>query len=125
VRLLLDTHVALWWIGDRAQLAEDARKAIADATNEAHLSAASVWEVEVKRAAGRLTTPGPIAEAAQKLGFLELPVGWQHAATAAGLPPLHRDPFDRLLIAQALEEGLVLVTRDPLVRQYPVAAMAA
>ncbi len=125
MRLLLDTHVALWWLGDRGQLAEDARDAIADSANEAHLSAASVWEVEVKRAAGRLTTPGPIAVAAKKLGFLELPVAWRHAGTAAALPPLHRDPFDRLLVAQALEEGLVLVTRDPLVRQYPVATMAA
>lgn len=93
--------------------------------NEAHLRAPSVWEVEVKRAAGRLTTPGPIAEVAKKLGFLELPVSWRHAGTTAALPLFHRDPFDRLIIAQALEENLVVVTRDPLVRQYPVATLAA
>jgi PIN domain nuclease of toxin-antitoxin system len=125
VRLLLDTHVALWWIEDRDQLAADAREAIADIKNDAHVSAASVWEVEVKRAAGRIETPGLLAEAARRLGFLELPIAWQHATTAASLPPIHRDPFDRMLVAQALEEGLVLVTRDPLVRQYPVATMPA
>lgn len=79
----------------------------------------------MKRAAGRLETPGSLADGAAAVGLLELPVTWKHADQAAVLPPHHSDPFDRMLVAQALEEDLVLVTRDPLVRQYPVATMPA
>jgi PIN domain nuclease of toxin-antitoxin system len=87
------------------------------------LSAASVWEAGIKAAGGRLALPSPFDDAAADAGVLELPIHWGHARRAAALPTLHRDPFDRMLVAQALEEGLVLITRDPLVRQYPVATM--
>jgi PIN domain nuclease of toxin-antitoxin system len=123
--LLLDTHAAVWWLEDRARLTDAARNAIEDADNEVFVSAASVWEFEMKRAAGRIQTPGPLAEAAAATGLIELPVTWRHAQRAALLPPIHADPFDRMLVAQALEEGLVLVTRDPLVRQYAIATMPA
>lgn len=118
MNLLLDTHVLLWWANDPAKVAADARTAIADSANEVFVSAASVWEAAIKEAAGRLAAPSPVEEAAAAAGMVELPIRWPHTRRAAALPPLHRDPFDRMLVAQSLEEGLVLVTRDPLVRQY-------
>jgi PIN domain nuclease of toxin-antitoxin system len=106
-------------------LNEEGRSAIADGANDVFLSAASVWEAAIKVATGRLSTPTPLDEAAEDAGLLELPVHWRHARGAAALPMLHRDPFDRMLVAQALDEGLVLLTRDPLVGQYAVSTMPA
>jgi PIN domain nuclease of toxin-antitoxin system len=100
-----------------------ARDTIADGANDVFLSAASVWEAAIKVAAGRLSTPSPLAVAAKAGRIRELPISWDHARRAADLPGLHRDPFDRMLVAQALEEGLVLMTRDPLVEQYAVSTM--
>lgn len=119
MNLLLDTHVLLWWANDPARLADEARAAIANVENDVFVSAASVWEAAIKEAAGRLDSPSPLEDAAAAAGIAELPIRWRHARRAAALPPLHRDPFDRMLVAQALEERLVLVTRDPLVQQYP------
>jgi PIN domain nuclease of toxin-antitoxin system len=84
-----------------------------------------VWEAAVKAAAGRLRTPSPLEEAAVASGMRELAIRWSHARRAAALPMLHRDPFDRMLVAQALEESLVLMTRDPLVQQYAVSTLQA
>ena len=84
-----------------------------------------MWEAAIKIAAGRLSTPAPIEQAAADAGIRELPIRWGHARRAAALPALHRDPFDRMLVAQSLEEGLVLMTRDPLVRQYAVSTLPA
>jgi PIN domain nuclease of toxin-antitoxin system len=117
--------VALWWINDPQRLEVDARDAIADGRNDVFLSAASVWEAAIKVAAGRLSTPSPLERSAERGGIAELPIRWKHARRAASLPPLHRDPFDRMLVAQALEEGLVLLTRDPLVTQYAVSTVLA
>jgi PIN domain nuclease of toxin-antitoxin system len=89
------------------------------------LSAASIWESALKVVTGRLTLDQSLDVAATAAGLVELPVTWAHAVRAASLPELHKDPFDRMLVAQALEEGLVLVTRDPLVRQYAVATLPA
>jgi PIN domain nuclease of toxin-antitoxin system len=125
VRLLLDTHVALWWLNDPSALSDEARALVADGSNDAYLSSVSLWETAIKAQAGRLDTPTPTEHAARDAGFLELPVRWAHALRAATLPPLHRDPFDRMLVAQALEDNLVLLTRDPVVRQYTVATVAA
>ncbi len=125
IRLLLDSHAAIWWFEDRGELSSEAIEAIADMASEVYVSSASVWEVGLKYAAGRLRAPTSLADAARDADFRELPVTWVHAERAADLPPVHRDPFDRMLVAQALEEKLVLVTRDPLVRQYPVATLAA
>ena len=96
----------------------EARAAVSDGANDVYLSAASVWEAELKTAAGRLALPSPLDEAAREAGIAELPIRWVDARRAAALPPLHRDPFDRMLVAQALEHRLVLVTRDPGVLQY-------
>jgi PIN domain nuclease of toxin-antitoxin system len=120
LRILLDTHVALWWANDPGQLTDTARSMIADGRNDVFLSSASLWEAAIKTAAGRLSSPTAIDEAASTAGLRELAINWAHARSAATLPPLHRDPFDRMLVAQALVEELTLITRDPLVRQYSV-----
>ena len=125
MRLLLDTHVALWWLNNPAELHESARDAIADGANEVAVSAASVWEVAIKATAGRLDIPTPFLAALKKAELAELPITWAHSHRVARLPGHHRDPFDRILIAQALEDGLVLVTRDPAIREYRVATLAA
>ncbi len=125
MRVLLDTHVAVWWFNDPAVLDSDARAVLQDPSTTAFLSAASVWEAATKAATGRLILPTPLADAARRAGVLELAVGWAHAQRAAELPPIHRDLFDRFLVAQAVVESLVLLTRDPLVAQYPVATMPA
>lgn len=119
MRLLLDTHVFLWWCADDPQLTERERATIRRGANEVFLSAASVWEMAIKQALGRLEIPEAASAAATRLGIQALPVGFEHAEATLQLPPLHRDPFDRLLVAQAGIEGLTLVTHDPLVRSYP------
>lgn len=95
------------------------RQAIRDGANEVYLSAASVWEMAIKQALGRLQAPEPVSAAAARLGFEPLSIAFAHAEATALLPPLHRDPFDRLLVAQARTEGLTLVTSDPMIRAYP------
>jgi PIN domain nuclease of toxin-antitoxin system len=125
VRLLVDTHVALWFFEDPTLLVDDARTAIEDSDNIAFLSAASIWEWALKRARGKGAMPIEISEAAGRASFVELPVTWSHGGAAASLPRLHGDPFDRMLVAQAGVEGLVLLTRDPLVQQYDVRTMVA
>jgi PIN domain nuclease of toxin-antitoxin system len=102
-----------------------ALEAIEDGGNEVYVSAASVWEAALKVAAGRLRMPIGLDEAAAAAGFAELPIRWDDARRAAALPPLHSDPFDRMLVAQALESRMVLVTRDRTVRQYDVPTLAA
>lgn len=119
MRLLVDTHVYLWWRSDDPRLGVAEREAIRDGANDVLLSAASVWEMAIKQTLGRLRVPEPPSAAAVRLGFEPLPVSFAHAEATVRLPPLHRDPFDRLLVAQARTEGLTLVTRDPLVRAYP------
>jgi PIN domain nuclease of toxin-antitoxin system len=119
VRLLLDTHAFLWWAADDARLGADERDAIRDSKNEVYLSSASVWEIVIKQGLGRLKIPEPASAAALRLGFLPLPITFEHAEATASLPALHRDPFDRLLVAQAKLESLTLLTRDPAIRAYP------
>jgi PIN domain nuclease of toxin-antitoxin system len=125
VRLLLDTHVALWWLNEPSLLRPDARTTLEDGENETFLSAASIWEAAIKESLGRFEPPAPLHESAAKTGLVELPISWAHARSAAALPRLHADPFDRMLVAQAHLEGLVLVTRDRAVLQYDVATMPA
>lgn len=123
MNLLLDTHVLIWWDEGR-KLANDARRAI-ESADAVYVSAASAWEVAIKIGLGRLRPTRTIALAASESGFLELPVTFLHAERVAGLPWYHRDPFDRLLIAQAEVEGLTLVTRDPIFTRYPVEVVEA
>jgi len=119
VRLLVDTHVFLWWCADDRRLSAAERGAIRDAANEVYLSAATVWEIAIKEALGRLDLPERVSAAAIRLGFDPLLVTFEHAEATSQLPPLHRDPFDRMLVAQATVESLTLVTRDPSIRSYP------
>lgn len=125
MRLLLDTHAALWFFDDPSPLSREARAAIEDRANPTYLSAASVWEWALKRSRGKVSMTTEMSEAATRAGFAELPVTWAHGDAAAALPRLHGDPFDRMLVAQAVVEELVLVTSDPLVQQYDVATMPA
>lgn len=118
-RLLLDTHVWLWWQADDRRLAKVARAAIARAA-EVYVSAASAWEMAIKIALGKLEAPEDVAEAVDAGGFRELPVHFRHVAALRTLPAHHRDPFDRLLLAQARVDGLTLVTADPALPPYGV-----
>jgi PIN domain nuclease of toxin-antitoxin system len=123
MRLLLDTQVLIWWDEGR-RLSPGARRAIREAP-EVFVSAASAWEVAIKVALGRLGPTRTVEEAAGESGFVELPVTFRHAARIAALPLHHRDPFDRLLVAQAEVEGLTLVTRDPAFEPYGVETLRA
>lgn len=123
MNLLLDTHVLIWWDEGR-RLRSDGRRAI-EAADSVYVSAASAWEVAIKIGLGRLRPARTVEEATEESGFLELPVMFRHAQRVAGLPAHHRDPFDRLLIAQAEAEGLTLVTRDPVFERYGVDCILA
>lgn len=109
--LLLDTHVVLWWLQDDDTL-DSAIKDRLDVDSEIFVSAATVWEVGIKQALGKLTGEGGLAEQVCDAGFAMLPISADHAIVASALPPHHRDPFDRMLIGQALVEGLTVMTRD-------------
>lgn len=121
---LLDTHAFLWWIADDPRLSETARGFIADGTNDVYLSVVSAWEIVVKAAVGRIELPETasrfIPRHATENGFELLPIRFAHALAVADLPPVHRDPFDRLLIAQATSEGLAILTGDPQIEKYRV-----
>jgi PIN domain nuclease of toxin-antitoxin system len=125
LRLLLDTHTLLWAIQDDPQLDAEARRAITDPSNEVYVSSASVWEISIKRAQGRLETPDNLAAMIAQAEFAELAVSHVHGELAGALPLHHRDPFDRMLVAQAQAEDLVLVTRDPHITSYDVQTMLA
>lgn len=119
--LLLDTHVFLWWIGDDAKLNATARAAIENPGNMVLVSAASVWEISIKASLGKIDIhPDDVLPAISDSGFGELPIGAVHALRAGTLPPHHRDPFDRMLAAQALGEGLTLVSHDRQFQPYDV-----
>lgn len=121
--LLLDTHVVLWWFADEPRLPEEV-KARLDREPDVHLSAVTVWEIAIKQSLGKLAGPGDLLERIQGAGFVELPIRHDHAVTAGRLPLIHRDPFDRMLVAQAKCEGLTLVTADPWCQKYEVPLLA-
>ncbi len=120
MNLLLDTHVFIWWNSGGSRLGKAAIAAIADPANETYVSAASVWEIAVKRQLGRLIYSGSPLDAIERCGFLALPILAAHAELVGTLPPLHADPFDRMLIAQAQFASLTLVTSDRKVAAYAV-----
>ncbi len=124
-RFLLDTHVLLWSLAEPGKLSDRARDALEDAHNEVFVSAVSAWEISVKRAKGRLTAPDNLAAVVEERGLTHLPLTFHHAERAASLPPHHRDPFDRFLVAQAQVEGLVLVTRDSRIPLYSIRTLTA
>lgn len=118
MRVLLDTHVFLWALAGSARLKAPARRMLADA-QAVYVSAASVCEIAIKARLGKIDAdPVELADAIDASGFIELPITARHAAAVASLEPIHADPFDRLLIAQALSEPLRLITSDPIVARY-------
>lgn len=123
--LLLDTHAFIWWDSDNPSLGRGAAAAIADPGNRIFVSAASVWEIAVKARLGRLVFAGSPSAAIGSNGFTSLPILPEQAEAAADLPDVHQDPFDRILIAQALARRLVLVTADQKIRQYAVPVLWA
>jgi PIN domain nuclease of toxin-antitoxin system len=123
--LLLDTHVLLWWFEGASQLQAPARAAIANPSVDVFVSVATLWEIEIKRALGRLVAPDDTVERATADGFAVLAIGAPHAIVAGRLAPHHADPFDRMLVAQASVESLTLVTRDPRIALYDVEVLVA
>lgn len=122
MKLLLDTHLLLWAAGQPKRLPAAARKLLADADNELLYSAVSLWEIAIKRGLDREDFQVDARVLRRGLidnGYMELPMRGEHAVAIDSLPPLHKDPFDRLLVAQATVEGIILLTTDPLVARYP------
>lgn len=125
MRLLLDTHAFLWWLGDDPKLGAGARERVGSPDSIVHVSAASIWELSLKEALGRIDLGGAdlVAEIAAN-DFVALPISVAHAVAAGGLPRHHDDPFDRMLIAQGQMENLVLVTHDPAFQRYDIATLS-
>ena len=120
MKLILDTHAALWWLADDERMGVEAERQLTDATNQVLLSAAVVWEVAIKRGLGKLEAPPDLVPTLLDAGAQALAVTVDHAAAVESLPSHHRDPFDRVLVAQALAEGASLVSRDTIFASYGV-----
>ena len=122
MRILLDTNVLLWWLADDARLSNVIRRTIREA-DAVFVSAVSAWEIEIKRATGKLSAPDNLERTIRDFNLSGLSVSVPHAIAAGRLPKHHRDPFDRMLIAQAKLESLTLVTSDAVFQAYDVAVM--
>lgn len=121
MRLLLDTHAVLWWLEDHSRLGQHARTLLGDPDNDVLVSVVSLWEIVVKSRVGKLTADlKDISDGIMQGGFAWLDIRLAHLTALAGLPTYHRDPFDHLLIAQALAEGAQLVSSDRVIRRYAV-----
>ncbi len=117
-RLLLDTHVLLWWLSADENLGEHATKLIADSRNEVFVSAATIWEIAIKKNKGLLEAPDDLDRIVEDEGFSKLPISLFHSEKAGDLPKIHRDPFDRMLVAQSQAEGLEIMTADAEIPKY-------
>jgi len=125
MKLLLDTHILLWWLEDDPLLSEHARTAIADSDNLIILSAVVIWEIRIKQALGKLDIPTDFYEVIKEQAFEIIPVTADHAYAVGDLPLHHRDPFDRMLIAQAKSEGFTILTHDAAFRKYQIPVLSA
>lgn len=128
MRLLLDTHVLIWAADSPEMLSKATRDCLNDLNHTLYFSVASLWEINIKRGLGRSDfriDPRVLRRGLIDNGYIELPIESPHALLVDSLPPIHKDPFDRILIAQAMAEGLILVSNDQAVLQYPLATMAA
>lgn len=120
MRILLDSHVLLWWLSDDERLSAAAREMIARGADEVVVSAASVWEIGIERASGRLVAPDDLPEQVEASGFTTWSMTVDDARAAANLPRHHGDPFDRMLVAQARERGATLMSADRVMTDYDV-----
>lgn len=118
--LLLDTHALLWSVDDEQLLSPGAHEVVSAGVVPAYVSAASIWEIAIKRASGKLVVPEDLLEKVAAARFIELGVTFEHALLAGALPLHHRDPFDRMIVAQAQSEGLTVVSADPRIAAYDV-----
>ncbi len=125
MNLLLDTHVLLWWLDDNPTLSKAARSAISEATNIVFISAAVIWEIRIKQSLGKLKIPKNFREVLEGQPFENLDIAVEHAHKIALLENYHRDPFDRILIAQAIVERFTLITRDENIMKYKVPVIKA
>ncbi len=125
MNLLLDTHVLLWWLDDNPTLLIKAKEAIADGRNVVFISAATIWEIRIKHTLGKLEIPVNFRKVLEQQPFEMLPITADHAHLIGELPAYHRDPFDRMLIAQASFEGFTLVTRDKQFKRYKISTIRA
>ena len=125
MNLLLDTHVFLWAVSRPHALSAAARKALQDPENRVLFSVVSAWEISIKKSLGKLDAPSDLRQILKLNDVEELPLHLRHTEALAGLAPLHRDPFDRMLVAQALADGLTLVTRDDILKRYGVPILSA
>lgn len=125
MNLLLDTHVLIWSLENNATLSGDARDAITEGKNIVFVSSVSAWEISIKKAMGKIKVPDNLQEEIGLHRFTPLNINFGHAKHAGELPNIHKDPFDRMLIAQAIIEKLTLVTRDSLIAQYNVNLLKA
>ena len=127
MRALLDTHAFVWWNSDDPRISQAARAVIGEADNEIFLSAASAWEIAIKYARGRLPIPQPparyVVNRMRRHQFRPLPIEIAHGVQVGSLPPIHRDPFDRLLVAQSQLEDLPILTSDPNIARYAVSVI--
>lgn len=125
MRLLLDTHALLWWLAEPEMLSAEARDAISNSSNDVYVSAASAWEIAIKKRLGKLEAPDDLEIQIYESRFTSFPIDLQHGLAVEHLPPIHRDPFDRMLIAQARLEQLTLVSRDEMIPRYDVSVLTA
>ena len=124
MQLLLDTHVLLWSLAGDDRLGDRAVDLIEDGRNVVYVSAASIWEISIKRSLGKLRVPGDVPTEVDAASFIRLPISFEHADAVAALPDLHADPFDRMLIAQARTDRSTLMTDDALMQRYDVQLIA-
>jgi PIN domain nuclease of toxin-antitoxin system len=125
MNLLLDTHALLWWLDDHPSLSRKAKESISDGMNSVFVSAAVVWEIEIKKALGKIRIPSDFRNVLAQQSFEMLPVTVEHAHEVGSLPNIHLDPFDRMLIAQARVESFTVVTRDPVFGRYRIPIIQA
>jgi len=125
MNLLLDTHVLLWWLDANPTLSEKATSMIADGNNLVFVSAVVIWEIRIKQSLGKLEIPSNFRKVLDEQSFEMLPITAEHAHAVGDLPSYHRDPFDRMLVAQATVERLKMVPRDTIIKEYKIPIIKA